>query len=100
MLRVIAHALRSQWSEEGYDIVLVHYPNTRDRLAAGFAEARTILGTETEWALLTYGFESTDLGVTDDIVTAGKIKACVHFCPQVGNDKGLIYHQADGTTVP
>ncbi|KAM5530610.1 hypothetical protein V8D89_015728 [Ganoderma adspersum] len=89
-----------QLSEEGYDVVLVHYPNAMESLAAGFTEAGTKLRTETEWALLTYGLESTDLAVTNIIVTAGKIKACVHFCPRVENGKGLIYNHADGTTVP
>ncbi|KAI1793825.1 NTF2-like protein [Ganoderma leucocontextum] len=89
-----------QLSEEGYDVVLVHYPNTTDRLNAGFAEASTKLGTETEWALLTYGIESTDLTVAGAILSVGKLKACVHFCPRVENGKGLIYNHADGTTVP
>lgn len=93
-------SLRSQLSEEGYDVVLVHYPNTAEGLNAGFTEAGTRLGTETEWALLTYGLESVDLTVASVILSTGKLKACVHFCPRVEDGKGLVYHRFDGTTVP
>ncbi|PIL31688.1 hypothetical protein GSI_06391 [Ganoderma sinense ZZ0214-1] len=89
-----------QLSEEGYDVVLVTYPTSTECLAAGFAEARTTLGTDTEWALLTYGLQSTDLTVAGAIVTSGKLKACVHFCPQVENGKGLIYEDVCATTIP
>ncbi len=41
-----------------------------------------------------------DLTVVTAIVTVGKLKACVHFCPRLENAKGLIYNHADGAAVP
>ena len=78
----------------------MHYPNTAENLKAEFAELHAKLGHETEWALLTYGLASADLNFAASVLSAGKLRACVHYCPQVDNGNGLVPTFADGDTVP
>ncbi|TBU34644.1 NTF2-like protein [Dichomitus squalens] len=89
-----------QLSEEGYDVILVHYPSTAESLAAGLAEVHGKIGYETQWALVTYGLESADLSFAKSVLSTGKLKAFAHYCPQIDDGSGLILDFADSTTIP
>ncbi len=89
-----------QLSEEGYNVIVVPYPSQADALQSSFSGARTRLASDTEWALVTYGLESADLTFAGELLSAGHLKACAHFCPQIEDGKGLIHELGDGTTLP
>ena len=89
-----------QLSEEGYNVVLIAYPAPAEALQASFADARNRLEGGTEWALLTYGLESADLGFAAQLLGAGTLKACAHYCPQAEFGEKLVHERADGSAVP
>ena len=49
---------------------------------------------------MTYGLESTDLSFAGELLSAGQLKACAHYCPQIEDGKGLVHEFADGSAVP
>ncbi len=80
--------------------MLVTYPDPADALQSGLADISARLGSDTEWALLTYGLESETLGFASHLLGTAKLKALAHYCPQIENGSRLVHELADGTVVP
>ena len=89
-----------QLSEEGYNVILVPYPVAADALQSTVADAHGKLEADTEWALVTYGLDSTDMAFAGELLSVGQLKACAHYCPQIEDGKGLVHELASGTTLP
>ncbi|KAI0801001.1 hypothetical protein C8Q74DRAFT_459901 [Fomes fomentarius] len=80
--------------------MLVTYPDPADALQSGLADISARLGSDTEWALLTYGLESKTLAFASHLLGTAKLKALAHYCPQIENGSKLVHELADGSVVP
>ena len=79
---------------------MVPYPAPADALKSTVTDAHEKLEADTEWALVTYGLDSTDMTFAGELLSAGQLKACAHYCPQIEDGKGLVHEFASGTTLP